>query len=581
MIDRRLMQEAKGVSKYLWISVALGIGLAFLSVAQAWYFSGVVASVFLEKATFQAVKPAMTAMLIIIMLRGILQWYREKHAHEAAIRVKNALRERLLTRLMILGPVFTRGERTGELVNTAVDGVESLDEYFVRYLPQLALAGLIPILVLCFVFPFDLTSGFILLITGPLIPVFMMLIGKMAEKKSLQQWKSLSRMSAHFLDMLQGLTTLKRFGRSKDQARVIERVSDSFRETTLSVVRIAFLSALVLEFLATISTALVAVTLGVRLVDAHISYRVALFLLLLAPEYYLPLRTLGLQFHAGMSGVNAANRLDEVMTAKGYLSEQPLTNDQVNSDLLNQPLSLMFKDVVFSYAEESHTILNHVSFEVPAGQHVALVGPSGAGKTSILQVLLKFIKPSAGTVLVNGVNLASISAPVWREKIAYVSQQPYLFAGSILDNIHLARPEAQFQDVVRAAELANAHAFIMELPQQYETVLGEGGLRLSGGQAQRIAIARAYLKDAPLLLLDEATSSLDVESEQSVQNALQCLMQDRTVIMIAHRLHTVYQADQIFVVNEGKISECGTHQALLDHGGYYAQLVREYQGGTL
>ncbi|MDR3587087.1 MAG: thiol reductant ABC exporter subunit CydD [Desulfosporosinus sp.] len=580
MFDKGLVQEGRPVWGFLLLTVGMGMGIALLAVAQAWFFSRVVAGVFLEGATLNTVWNSLVLILGIIVLRAGLQWVSELSAHAAASRIKSSLRQRLMSHIVCLGPVYARGERTGELITTVVDGIEALEEYFSKYLPQLVLAVGIPLLILGFVFPLDWKSGLILLLTGPLIPFFMILIGKLAEKKSLHLFQSLSWMSAHFLDVLQGMTTLKVFGRAKDQTRVIERISDSFRKATLSVLRIAFLSALVLEFLATMSTALVAVTIGLRLVYGTLTFSVGLFLLLLAPEFYTPLRTLGLNFHAGLSGVNAAGRIFEIL-------DLPLTSDldvgeAVEDDqVLASDFNISFQHVCLSYQLGENLALNGVNLSLKSGEKVALVGPSGAGKTSIAQLLLRFIEPTAGEIFVNDGLLKTISPKNWRQQIAYVSQTPHLFAGSIEENIHFGRPSATSAEVKRAAQEASAHEFILKLSDGYQTLLGEDGTRLSGGQAQRIAIARAILKDAPVLILDEATSNLDTESERVVQLALQRLIQGKTALIIAHRLSTVRQADRILVMEQGQIVEQGKHEELMKEQGLYYRMVTEYRGDSL
>lgn len=628
MIDKRLMREGKRVSGYLLGTVALGIGIAFLAVAQAWLVSQVIAQVFLQGATLAQVRASLIGILGMIGARSALQFFSELSAREAAIRVKESLRDRFLNRLLELGPIYTRGERAGELLNTAVEGIEALDEYFSRYIPQLVLAVFIPLIILGFVFPQDVKSGIILLITGPLIPFFMILIGKLAEKKSLEQWQSLSRMSAHFLDMLQGLTTLKVFGRSKDQGKVISRVSESFRKVTLGVLKIAFLSAFVLEFMAMISTALIAVALGLRLIDGTITYSEALFLLILAPEFYLPLRTLGSQFHARLSGENAAQRIFGVLELereytsfieKEYVTEEENVNARIqgksmesrnqadieNTDVedsredtddtddtdvtdvredTNSPDSadtlLAFEHIHLRYDRDAETVLNDICFEVRSGERIALVGPSGAGKSSILQILLRFVEPTRGEVRVKGCSLNHFPMDLWREKISYISQKPYLFAGSILDNLLFGRISASIEEVVEAAKKALAHEFILQLPQGYDTLIGEEGARLSGGQAQRIAIARAFLKESELLLLDEVASGLDSESEREMLSALEELCKGRTVIFTTHRMNTVLQADRIVVIDQGRILEQGSHHELMEAQGLYSRFAREYRGGA-
>ncbi|AET67604.1 cysteine export CydDC family ABC transporter permease subunit/ATP-binding protein CydD [Desulfosporosinus orientis DSM 765] len=575
MFDKRLMRESKPVWKFLILSIALSIGIALLAVAQAWFFSRVAAMVFLEGAMLKDTWNSLGMILLIIGLRAVLQWASEISAFEAASLIKLNLRGELLKHIVSLGPIYARGERAGELITTVTEGIDSLEDYFAKYLPQLLLAAGIPLLILVFVFPRDWKSGLILLATGPLIPIFMILIGKLAEKKSLQQWQNLSWMSAHFLDVLKGLPTLKVFGRSKDQTRVIQKVSDSFRKSTLSVLRVAFLSALMLEFLATISTALVAVTIGLRLVNGTLTFSAGLFLLLLAPEFYTPLRTLGLNFHAGLSGKNAAERIFEIL-------DYPL---QTEPGLRTNPIiasnhSITFRNVNLVYQTGEPSALKDINFTLTPGEQIALVGPSGAGKTSVAQLLLGFINPASGEIEVNGADLKTMNLETWREQIAYVPQNPHLFAGTIADNIRFGRPAATLAEVKRAAEEASAHDFIMKLPDGYETYLGEEGAGLSGGQAQRIALARAFLKDAPILILDEATSNLDLESESLIQEALKRLLRGRTALIVAHRLDTVFQAQRILVLDQGQILEEGTHEDLLKGRGLYLRLLQQYRGET-
>jgi len=364
-------------------------------------------------------------------------------------------------------------------------------------------------------------------------------------------------------------------GRSREQVKTIADISDQFRRTTLGVLRVAFLSALVLELMATISTALIAVEIGLRLLYGKLVFQRALFVLILAPEFYMPLRELGAKFHAGMSGTAAAQRIFEILN-----TPLPRGTGSTTPKVVTRPrrFDLHFQDVWYAYEGGKRPALRGVSFTVWEGQKVALVGPSGAGKSTIAHLLLRFMEPDKGRILVDGRPLSEWDVRTWREYVAWVPQMPYLFHGTVADNIRLARPDAPMEAVIEAARLAHADAFIQELPEGYHTLIGERGARLSGGQAQRLALARAFLKDAPLLILDEATANLDPENEALLQEAVARLLEGRTALIIAHRLNTVYDADQIVVLSHGKVVETGTHSTLLLRDGLYRRLVSAYGG---
>ena len=361
-------------------------------------------------------------------------------------------------------------------------------------------------------------------------------------------------MSAHFLDMLQGLTTLKIFGRSRKQIETIAQVSNRFRDATLSVLRVAFLSAFALEMIATISTAIVAVEIGLRLLAGQLQFEQALFVLVLAPDFYLPLRVLGTRFHAGLSGVAAAQRIFEILEAPtGELPDGSTAIPEAWS-------TLSFNNVQYSYAAGQRPALKGASFSIERGQRVALVGPTGSGKSTIVNLLLGFIQPQAGAIELDGTRLADLDPHTWRAQIAYVSQQPYLFHESVLANIRLGKPDAALAEVIHAAQLAHADEFIRALPNEYETLIGERGVRLSGGQAQRLALARAFLKNAPVLILDEATSNLDAENEALIQDSIDQLMRGRTVLSISHHGQAGQHFDRVIALSHGQVVETTDHQ---------------------
>jgi ATP-binding cassette subfamily C protein CydD len=407
----------------------------------------------------------------------------------------------------------------------------------------------------------------VLLVTAPLIPLFMVLIGRAAGTLAQRQHAALSLLGAHFLDVLQGLTTLKLFNRSARQTDVIARVTDEFRAATMRVLRVAFLSAFTLELLATLSVAVVAVEIAVRLLYGSIGFETALFLLVIAPEFYQPLRALGARFHAGAAGTAAAERVYALLDTP--LPARPAVTDSVPA----APLPIRFDRVHFAYDSGARPALSGVSFDIHPGERVALVGASGAGKSTCAALLLAFLTPDAGHITLNGADLARLDAAAWREHVAWVAQAPHLFNASAADNIALGRRGAAPAAIEAAARAAEAHDFIAALPDGYHTILGENGARLSGGQAQRIAIARAFLKDAPLLVLDEITAHLDAQTEAAVQAALDRLLRGRAALVIAHRLHTVMQADRIIVLDAGRIVEAGTHAELMAGGRAYRALV--------
>ena len=574
-VDKRLLRLVQANRFSLYMIILLGLAGGVLTVLHARALSHAITRVFLRGNSLVDLSSLLYILATLILLRAVFVWVTETSASHLAIRVKTDLRQSLFDHIQKLGPHFQgeakhdQKQHTGELVNTAIEGVEAIDAYISQYLPQLALAALVPLALLAFIFPLDPLSGLVLLLTAPLIPIFMILIGGVANSLTKRQWKTLSRLSAHFLDVIQGLTTLKAFGRSQEQIEVIAKISDHYRHTTLGVLRVAFLSSLVLELVATLSTAVVAVQIGLRLLYGHIDFEAAFFVLLLAPEFYLPLRMLGTRFHAGMAGATAAKRIFEILETP--LPIQPVRKPAYHAPP-SSPISISFQNVHFTYPN-GHTALDGLSFEIPAGKTVALVGPSGAGKSTISQLLLRFLHLDCGCIRLNDLDLVEMPVEVSRNLISWVPQTPYIFHDTIATNIRMARPDALWDEVVAAAKLAHAHEFIEQLPLGYETSVGERGQRLSGGQVQRIALARAFLKDAPILILDEATANLDPNHAALIEEATNRLMEDRTCLIIAHRLNTIARTDLVLVIDGGRLEEFGTHRQLCQRGGLYQRLL--------
>ena len=547
-------------------AVALGVLSGFLLIPQAWCLAHAVNAVVLQRAPLAQVLPWLWPLPAIFALRFAVMRASEQVATRAAILVKENVRSDLVHHLQALGPAYVQKHHSGEVAVAAVEGVEALEPYYARYLPQMALVALVPLSILAFILPVDWISGLVLLVSAPLIPVFMVLIGSAAERLNRRQWRQLARMSGHFLDVLQGLTTLKLFNASRREAQLIARLSDDYRKSTMSVLRVAFLSALALEFFATVSIAVVAVLIGFRLLHAQMGFEAGFFVLLLAPEFYFPLRTLGLHYHARMEAIGAAERIVEIFDAP--LPQTPYARAR---PLLGREIEIRFEDVHYAY-EPGREALRGTSLALAAGRVTALVGPSGAGKSTVLNVLLGFVRAQRGRVLAGGHDLLQLDPDHWLRHVAWVPQRPHLFRGSVLDNIRMRDGTIGFGAVRAAAQQARAEEFIESLPQGYDTEVGERGQNLSGGQVQRLALARAFLKDAPVLLMDEATSSLDPETEALVTQAIASLAQGRTVLVIAHRLRTVRRADCIVVMDGGRVVEQGTHETLVNADGRYARL---------
>ncbi|MFD5946080.1 thiol reductant ABC exporter subunit CydD [Streptomyces collinus] len=543
-IDPRLLRYARATRVFLVAVVALGAVGAGLVIAQAMLIAEVVVGAFQHRMAVSELGTPLLLLAAVAVGRALVGWLTELAAHRASAAVKSELRGRLLERAADLGPGWLSGQRTGSLVALATRGVDALDDYFSRYLPQLGLAVVVPVAVLARIVTEDWVSAAIIVGTLPLIPVFMVLIGWATQSRMDRQWQLLSRLSGHFLDVVAGLPTLKVFGRAKAQAESIRHITGEYRRATMRTLRIAFISSFALELLATISVALVAVTIGMRLVHGEMDLYIGLVILILAPEAYLPLRQVGAQYHAAAEGLAAAEEIFEVLETPVPASGSTAVPEG----------ALSFEGVTVRYPGRSADAVSDVTFSVEPGETVALVGPSGAGKSTLLSVLLGFVRPDEGLVRAGGVDLAGADLEAWRSRIAWVPQRPHLYAGTIADNVRLARPDAGDDAVRQALRDAGALEFVDALPEGVDTVLGEDGTGLSAGQRQRLALARAFLADRPVLLLDEPTAALDGATEAEVVAAVRRLAAGRTVLLVVHRPALLEVADRVVRLAEPESS---------------------------
>ncbi|HTA33214.1 MAG TPA: thiol reductant ABC exporter subunit CydD [Solirubrobacteraceae bacterium] len=538
-LDPRLLHYARATRTFLVASVALGVLAALLIVAQAWLLADVVARAFLGGEGASALRTPLILLLVVVLARAGVAWAAELAAARSSARAKSQLRGALLERIAALGLDSSRAQRTGELAVLCSRGVDALDGYFSLYLPQLLLAVIVPLVVVGAVLWNDWISAAIIAVTIPLIPLFMELVGATTRERMDGQFRTLERLGGHFLDVVAGLPTLKVFGRAKAQAASIREISERYRVAAIGTLRIAFLSSLILELVATVSVALVAVAIGLRLMNGALDLRTALFALVLAPEAYLPLRQLGANYHASSEGMAAAEQVFVV------LQSEPAPHG-TRTNFPNPAIAGLEVDrLTVSYPDRCEPALEDVSFTIEAGEILALTGPSGCGKSTLLSVLLGLVSPQSGSIRVGGVELADLDVDAWRAALAWVPQRPHLFQASIAENVRLGRSNAGTGEVRDAIAAAGLSATVRRLPDGVDTVLGAQGAGLSAGERQRLALARAFLRDAPLLVLDEPTANLDGQTEQELVEAIVTLSRGRTVVLVAHRPALVAVAHKV------------------------------------
>ena len=532
-------------------------------VGQAWFFGTLINNFIFSENTLHDERYSIIYLGIAIIVRLLAHYIQESVANRLGSAVKATFRERALEHMFKLG--VQHKERHGDVIHMLTDGLEQVDAYVARYIPQILYAIMIPLIMGIAIVDTLPIIGIILIITVPLIPFFMILIGKQADRLNKEQWERMSFLSGHFLDVLQGITTLKLFGRAKDQIKVIGRLSEEFKDSTLRVLRVAFLSALVLELVSTISTALIAVYLGLTLLDGEISFFSAFFILLLAPEFYTPFRQLGAAFHTGMAGKTSILKYEE------FMNRQPSLPIGGQSQLKGKVQAIEIKDLTFTY-EDSENGVQHISLVAKRNFPIMLVGESGAGKSTIAHIIGGFLTAPKGSVTIDGLDLCDIDIEWWRQQITYVSQHPHIMKGTLREVLSFGM-DVSDKEILDACKEVQLLDVISRHADGLDAVIGEGGLGLSGGERQRVALARAFLRKGQVLILDEVTAHLDVKTEAIISSAIKRLMDNKIVIIIGHRLQTMHWASTLYVLKHGHIIQQGSYAKLLSVDGYFKDLV--------
>ncbi|MCP1150618.1 MULTISPECIES: thiol reductant ABC exporter subunit CydD [Bacillus] len=574
-MDKRLLQ-LKGIRGLLALLGIVSLIQGASIIFQAQWLAHAITTLFDGKSLSQAT-PYVLLFLAAFLVRHGLTLIREKVMFTYSSRIGADIRKQLLDQLFRLGPAFTKKKGTGKLVTLAMEGIAQYRQYLQLFLPKMVNMAVIPAMVLIYVWTLDDTSAVILIVTLPILIIFMILLGLVAQRKAAKQWRSYEKLSNHFTDSLRGLETLRYLGISKKHSRNIGEVSKRYRKATMSTLKVAFLSSFALDFFSMLSIATVAVFLGLRLIEEELLLLPALTALMLAPEYFLPVREVGNDYHATLNGKEANEAMQVILEEKGFRTQE---TQSVQLNEWNEQSALTLHDVSVQHDEHAPYSIQDVDLTVKGMKKIGIIGASGSGKSTLTDVLGGFVEPTSGQITLNGNPLVHLQMKEWQKEVVYMPQHPYLFHMTLRENIRFYEPHATDEEVERAASEAGLSQLVAQLPNGFDEVIGEQGRGLSGGQAQRIALARTVLGKRSIMLLDEPTAHLDIETEYELKKTMLPLFEDKLVFLATHRLHWMPDMDEIIVMDEGTIAEMGTHESLMQRKGVYYQLVQEQMGAV-
>lgn len=602
MLNKRLLKESRTKNLYIPIVILRAVLNSIFIIFTAGLLALIVDGVFLKKYRLLEIKMYLVLFILNSVLKFVFNLFIDMYINNCSEDIKEDIKIKNFKLILSSNPYKVKNLGVGESINLLTDGFEMVTPYYSQYIPQVLASFLIPAVICIFAATVDRLSAIIMVITYPIIPLFMALIGSKTKELNEKQWKNLSILSSHFLDILQGLSTLKIFGRGRVQEKKVFEVSENYRKSIMDVLKVTFLSSLVLELSATISTAVLAVNLGLRLVYSKIDFLEAFFILMLAPEFYLPLRQLGLKFHSSLNGQVVIEKVEamekelkpQVIERQGikcceskmqsskkerllkdtFKYPDKLKRMENNLDTVGNHFSIEVKNLSFLYRDKE--TLNNISFKISSGEKVAIVGESGSGKSTLINILSYFLKVEEGMISINGKDITRVNRGSYLSKIALVPQFPHIFNMSIEDNILLGNTGIRHNKLLNIYKLAKIEQFSQEFKEKYKTIIGDGeDIAISGGEKQRIALARAVVKNADFIILDEPTSALDPETEEIVTDIMRGYLKEKTVLIAAHRLNTIQAVDKILVLQEGFLVEIGTHEELIRKRGRYYELLKE------